>query len=263
MIPLRDSRKSTVFPIVTVILITINIMVFFYQVSLNREPTDVLDLTRWNQNNVIFANSGRLAGEPAVRISPYQKFIFRYGIVAGELASFQDFPPYIPFSIFLTLVTSTFLHGGFLHLAGNMLFLWIFGDNIEEAMGHLKFVLFYFLSASGGAFLQSIANINSGVPMIGASGAIAGVMAAYFMLFPNSKILTIVPIFFFFTFIEIPAVIMLGLWFVFQLIRAPAGTAGGVAVLAHVGGFLVGAALTPYFKGKHIEIGLKRYFRDH
>ena len=187
-------------------------------------------------------------------ISSRRYFYFKYGAVPGEIANFTDFPPYVPFPVFFTLITSMFLHGGFFHLAGNMLFLWIFGDNVEDAMGPIRFLLFYFLAGIAGALLQILVNINGGTPMVGASGAIAGVMAAYLLLYPRSRIVTLVPIFFFITFIEIPAFIMVGLWFLFELFRAVGQPVGQVARLAHVGGFISGALMTPYFKKKFIKI---------
>lgn len=249
------------FPWVTVILIAINVLVFLFQITLSDKPTELVDLGPWKQHQVTFANYERLTRYDQVQISPARKFIFTYGVVPGEIARGKDFPPDIGLPIYVTLITSTFLHGGLLHLGGNMLFLWIFGDNIEEAMGRVRFVIFYFLCAGAGAMLQVAGELSSGTPMIGASGAIAGILAAYFLLYPGSRILTLVPIFFFFTFIEIPALIMLGFWFLLQLLRTPAGTAGGVAVLAHVGGFLAGIMLTPYFKRKEIPLELANYFR--
>lgn len=260
MIPLRDRRKSLVPPIVTTTLILINIVVFVFQLTLSDNPDAkgaiTVKLAPWRKHNITLGNYSRLKGYQQVVLSPKQAFLFRFGVIPGEIADFTDLPPRVPLSIFVTIITSTFIHGGILHILGNMLFLWIFGDNVEEAMGHIRFLLFYFISAAGAVLFQVLASLNSGVPMIGASGAIAGVMASYFILFPTSRILTIVPIFFFFTFIEIPAGIVLGLWFIFQLLRAPMGTAGGVAVLAHVGGFLTGAILTPYLKRPEFRMKL-------
>ncbi|MFP4135864.1 MAG: rhomboid family intramembrane serine protease [Candidatus Acetothermia bacterium] len=263
MIPIRDTRPSYRFSWITVTLIALNVLVFLFQLSLSNEPTETLDITKWKQNDVVPLDYDRLSqpGVNQVSISPKRKFIFKYGAVPAEIASFTDFPPYVPFPVLLTLVTSTFLHGGLFHLLGNMLFLWIFGDNVEDAMGPLRFLGFYFLAGVAGASLQIVATSGSGTPMIGASGAIAGVMAAYLLLYPNSRIVTIVPIFFFFTFIQIPAFIMVGFWFLFELIRAAGESAGQVARLAHVGGFIAGLILTPYFKRRFIKIRLWDYWR--
>ena len=263
MIPIRDKRPSYRFSWVTLTLIAINVLVFIFQLGLGTRPTRTMDITPWKDKGVLPLDDQRLSGEfvTKVNISPKRYFIFKYGAVPGEIASFTDFPPKVPFPILFTLVTSTFLHGGFFHLIGNMLFLWIFGDNVEDAMGPIRFALFYFIAGIAGASLQIVATSGSGTPMVGASGAIAGVMAAYLLLYPNSRIVTIVPIFFFFTFIEIPAFIMVGLWFLFELVRAFGETAGQVARLAHVGGFIAGALLTPYFKKSFIRVRLWDYWK--
>jgi len=260
LIPIRDNKSSYLFPWVTVILIALNVAVFFFQLSLSDDPSLLVNVVPWREQGVTFGDYEGLSAYDRVRISPRRKFIFRFGLVPGELTSFSDLPPKIGLSVFFTLLSSMFLHGGLLHLGGNMLFLWIFGDNVEEAMGRFKFLLFYLLSGMGGALFQILTHLKSGVPMIGASGAIAGVMGAYFLLYPGSRILTIVPLFFFFTFVEIPALILLGLWFFFQLMRGLMGAGAEVAFLAHVGGFIVGALLTPYFKRRNISIELFRYF---
>jgi rhomboid family protein len=145
-----------------------------------------------------------------------------------------------------TLFTSMFLHGGWSHIIGNMWYLWIFGDNVEDRFGHGRFIVFYLLCGMTAAFGQIIMEASSMVPTIGASGAIAGVMGAYFVLFPSSRVLTLIP-FFFFDIVEVPAIFLLGFWFLMQLVNAgavavTAGTGGGgVAFAAHVAGFLVGA----------------------
>jgi len=140
-----------------------------------------------------------------------------------------------------TMVTSMFLHGGFSHVGGNMLFLWIFGDNVEDRMGHLRFLLFYLLCGTAAALAQTLMQPDSLLPMVGASGAVAGVMGAYFVLYPQSQIVTFV----LFTFIEVPAIVFLGLWFVLQFVSgvgsvAASASAGGIAFWAHVAGFAAG-----------------------
>jgi membrane associated rhomboid family serine protease len=146
-----------------------------------------------------------------------------------------------------SLVTSMFLHGGILHLAGNMLFLWVFGSSVEDRLGHTVYLLFYVLCGIGAAIAHVLTNWGSTVPSIGASGAISGVMGAYIVLFPFSRILTLVPLLFFFFTVRIPAMLMLGYWFLIQILSGVASFAeadqGGVAWWAHVGGFLVGAIL--------------------
>ena len=204
MIPLRDTRPSSSTPIVTVILISLNILVFLFQVSLD----------------------------------PYERnfFIASYGIIPDRLH-------------YVSILTSMFLHGGWLHLIGNMWFLWIYGDNVEDILGHGKFALFYLLCGIAAAVVHILMNADSRVPTVGASGAIAGVMGAYLVKFPHSKILTLVPIFVFFTTVEIPAVFMLIYWFAIQIFSGVGSVGysnvgkGGVAWFAHIGGFLAGMLL--------------------
>ncbi len=148
----------------------------------------------------------------------------------------------------VTVFTSMFLHGGLLHVAGNMLYLWIFGDNVEDRMGHGRFLVFYLLCGVAAALAQTITAPDSVVPMVGASGAIAGVMGAYFVLYPKSRIVTLIPLFFFFQVIEVPAILFLGIWFLMQFLSGVGsivtttggGPAGGVAFWAHVAGFVAG-----------------------
>jgi membrane associated rhomboid family serine protease len=155
----------------------------------------------------------------------------------------------------VTVVTSMFLHGGFLHLAGNMLYLWIFGDNVEDRMGHGRFIVFYLLCGVAAALAQTLIDPSSIIPMVGASGAIAGVMGAYFVLHPKSRILTLVPIFFFIQLIEVPAIFFLGIWFVMQffsgvgsIATATGEPAGGIAFWAHVAGFAAGIGMVWVFR---------------
>jgi membrane associated rhomboid family serine protease len=147
----------------------------------------------------------------------------------------------------VAVFTSMFLHGGLLHFGGNMLYLWIFGDNVEDRMGHGRFLVFYLLCGTAAALAQTASSPDSLVPMVGASGAIAGVMGAYFVLYPHSRIVTLVPIFFFIQIIEVPAIFFLGIWFVMQLLsgvgsiaNAAGEPAGGIAFWAHAAGFLAG-----------------------
>ena len=155
-----------------------------------------------------------------------------------------------------TLLTSMFLHGGWLHLAGNMLFLWIFGDNVEDAMGSLRFLAFYLGCGIAAALAQVTAAPAAEVPMIGASGAIAGVLAGYLLLFPRANVRVLVVIIFFIRLVNVPAMLVLGLWFLAQIGGAAAtdAEAGGVAFWAHVGGFLCGVALLPLFKHRWVPL---------
>ena len=176
--------------------------------------------------------------------------VFLYELTLGRAVN--DFTLYfglVPAAFsWVAVLTSMFLHGGLFHVAGNMLYLWIFGDNVEDRMGHGRFLVFYLLCGTAAALAQTITAPDSVVPMVGASGAIAGVMGAYFVLYPKSRIVTLVPLFFFFQIIEVPAIFFLGIWFVMQFLSgvgsiatATAGGArGGIAFWAHVAGFVAG-----------------------
>jgi len=162
-------------------------------------------------------------------------FVFAFGLVPALFS-------------WPTVLTSMFLHGGFLHVAGNMLYLWIFGDNVEDRMGHGRFAAFYLLCGTAAALGQMLTSPNSPLPMVGASGAVAGVMGAYFVLYPHSRIVTLVPIFFFIQIIEVPALFFLGIWFVMQFLSGVGSIAtatggqpvGGIAFWAHIAGFAAG-----------------------
>jgi membrane associated rhomboid family serine protease len=216
MIPLRDTIPSSSYPLVTVGLIAVNVLAFFYELSLGRELQ--LFITQYGAVPLRFVMAGRL-----------------------EESSIVD--------RFLPLFTSMFLHGGWVHLLGNMLYLWIFGDNVEDRLGHARFLLFYLLCGLAAALAQIYLNPASGIPMVGASGAIAGVLGGYLLLFPYSRVLALVPVFVFLQFVEIPAFIFLVFWFVMQFLNGAAAiaptqeTAGGVAWWAHIGGFVSGIAL--------------------
>jgi membrane associated rhomboid family serine protease len=229
---------------VTLSLIIINGLVFLYQLMLQGQPSIYHDA---------FGQA----------LSKADIFILQYGLIPRELTHLRDLPPLIPFPIWVTLFTSMFLHGSIFHIGGNMLYLWIFGDNVEDAMGHFKFLIFYLLCGAIAALSQVMVSINGANPIIGASGAIAGVLGAYMMLFPYSRILTLVFFFFFIRFIEIPAMVILGFWFIYQLLLAPSGlgSGGGVAFFAHIGGFLAGALLVYIFKKRYVEVQLfRRYY---
>jgi membrane associated rhomboid family serine protease len=176
-----------------------------------------------------------------------QESVLRAGAIPYELLTFRDIglrdvvqPP-------LTVFTSMFLHGGWMHIASNMLFLWIFGNNIEDALGRIRFVVFYLASGVAAALAQTLAQSVAGdveTPMVGASGAIAGVLAAYMVLFPHARVKTLVFVVVFFTFVNLPAGLLIGLWFAQQLLSALfGGTGTGVAFMAHVGGFVAGFLL--------------------
>lgn len=162
-----------------------------------------------------------------------------------------------------TLVTSLFLHGGLLHIAGNMLYLWIFGNNVEDSMGRIRFIIFYLLSGIGASYAHAFTNPSSAVPMIGASGAISGILGAYILLFPRTKVITLIFYGLFIRTVEIPAFVVLGFWFVLQFLSAfvLGRSAGGIAWYAHVGGFAIGMMLIGFFKRKNVPFGGKRGYR--
>ena len=224
MIPLRDDNPTETMPVVTVGLITACSLVFFYQLSLGPE-----------------------AG---------QRFVYQYGAIPAVLFGQESLPREVmavPASF--SLITSMFLHGGLLHLIGNMLYLWIFGNNIEDAMGHLRFIAFYLLCGVIAAMSHALVEPGSVAPMIGASGAISGVLGAYLLLYPRARVLVAIPLGFFFPRMYLPAVIVLGFWFLLQLLNSTAsgGGGGGVAWFAHIGGFLAGMVLIGFFKRRSVR----------
>ncbi|MBD1913298.1 MULTISPECIES: rhomboid family intramembrane serine protease [unclassified Leptolyngbya] len=227
MVPIRDDNPTQTTPYVTYVLILINILVFIYELSLSG-PTLESFFRTW-------------AVVPRELTASFE---------GGGAATVGGYPEWI------TLITSQFLHGGFLHVAGNMLYLWIFGNNVEDKMGHSRFLIFYLLCGMLAALAQWFFSSGSSIPSLGASGAIAGVMGAYILRFPNAKVLTLVPLGFILFPFRIPALFFLGFWFVMQALygvaslNAPANIgmeSGGVAYWAHAGGFAFGALLGPVF----------------
>ena len=223
MIPLRDNIPTRTFPGVTVALIAANILVFIYQISLGGEHAAV--------------------------------FVATFGAVPAQFTGAAPHAaPALPPG--LTIATSMFLHGGLLHLLGNMVFLWIFGNNVEDATGHLRFLVFYLACGAVAAFAHIVTHPASNVPMVGASGAISGVLGAYFLLFPFARIVTLVILGFFAQTIQIPAFFFLGFWFLMQFLSAAVsgGAGGGVAFFAHIGGFVAGLVLLIPFKRRRARL---------
>ena len=213
MIPLRDENPSGTFPFVTLLLIAANVVVFGYELAM---PT----------------------GELKAAVS-------RYGVVpARAVEQFHQVPQNLD-SLILPFLSSMFLHGGFMHLIGNIWYLWIFGDNIEDRLGHFRFLFFYVLCGLLAGAIHVALNTGETIPCIGASGAIAGVLGAYFFCYPGARVLTLVPIFVLITFIRLPASFLLGVWFLLQVLSGtgPGVDAGGVAWWAHIGGFAAGIVL--------------------
>ena len=214
VIPLRDTIRSRSFPFVTIGLLALNVLVFLKQLD-----------------------AGALG----------ERLIFAYGLVPARLVHWSELggPPGL--ARYLPLLTSQFLHGGWLHLLGNLLYLWVFGANVEDRLGHLKYLLFYLACGVIAGLAQVLADPASPVPTVGASGAIAGVLGAYLVSYPRARVLTFVPIFFLPWLVEIPALVFLALWFATQLLMGwfslGRELTGGVAWWAHVGGFMAGMLL--------------------
>ena len=212
MIPLYDTVRTHRFPLVNIALIALNVLAFFYELQLSS--------------------------------AALKSFIFTWGVVPARLTG--DLP-----TAWLTIFTAMFLHGSWVHLLGNMWFLHIFGDNVEARMGGLRYLLFYLLSGVAAAFLQTYVQPASQEPMIGASGAIAGVLGAYLVSFPRSRIASLVPILFIFTIVEVPAVLFLVIWFLLQVYSGvfvmQGATGSGIAWWAHIGGFIFGLIMVFFF----------------
>jgi membrane associated rhomboid family serine protease len=217
MLPLSDHNPSRTTPVVNYILIVVNVLMFFWELSLG---------------------SNIEQGLYVVSFVPARFWI----------------APFYPANLIRILV-SMFLHAGWVHLGGNMLYLWIFGDNIEDRLGHFKYLLFYLLCGGIATMAHALMNPASRIPAIGASGAIAGVLGAYILLFPKAQVTTLIPLFVFITVREIPAVLVLGLWFLLQLfagvasIGIPEANGAGVAVFAHIGGFVAGMLIVVLMGG--------------
>ena len=218
MIPLHDDNPTERTPFITVAFIAACTLVFFYQAALPPQPGEA--------------------------------FIFQYGAIPALLFGQADLPPTMSVTVpaYTTLVTSMFLHGGWMHLIGNMLYLWIFGNNVEDVMGHVRFIVFYLVCGVLAALSHAITDPSSTVPMVGASGAISGVLGAYILLFPHARVLVFIPGL---GMTSVAAGIVLGMWFLMQLLSGGMSighTGGGVAFFAHIGGFVAGMALIGFFK---------------
>jgi len=225
MLPLKDDLVSRSAPVMTVSIVTLNVLVFLYQTSLQLGISLEVD-------------------NPPHALETAQAFVLEFGLIPCRLMELCAFPDDQPAPLF-TIFSSMFLHAGFLHVGGNMLYLWIFGKNAEDTLGHTRFTLFYLLSGLVAALTQVLASPASEVPMIGASGAVSGVLGAYLLLFPQSRVLTLVIFGFFWRLVSIPAVVVLGFWIVLQVLNGLGsfGDAGTVAWFAHIGGFFAGMLL--------------------
>jgi membrane associated rhomboid family serine protease len=215
MIPLKDANRSETFPFMTVILIIVNVLVFLHEANLG------------SQVNAFFDS---------------------YGVVPERIVNFDRLQGGFTGNVAVPMIASLFIHGGLLHIVGNMWFLWVFGDNVEDRLGHVRFLLFYLLCGVGASLIHVFFYPDSALPTIGASGAISGVLGAYLILFPHARIYTLLFIVIIIRFVELPAYIFLIIWFGFQILSGAADLrathdATGVAYWAHIGGFVVGVIL--------------------
>ena len=222
MIPLKDDNPTYSKPVITYAILGICVLVFILQIS----------------------------------SASYQsgKLFYSYGLIPAVLTGHKQLPAEIAMiTPELTLITSMFMHGGFMHLIGNMLYLWIFADNIEDELGPVKFICFYLLSGIAAALTQVFLNTESTIPMIGASGAIGGVLGAYIVNHPKAKVIVLIPLGFFSQIIKIPALYVLGFWFILQFINSSLSSSegGGVAYGAHIGGFIFGVVAILFFNKKN------------
>ncbi|MEA2397604.1 MAG: hypothetical protein QOK25_1160 [Thermoleophilaceae bacterium] len=263
MLPLKDNIPTRRFPLITVALIAINIVMFF---AFQHAHWSGSGFAVSEKNTVEYAyipyeltHPGKHCGERALVVDQAgrEQPVTTKGAAQceGKTETLTDTTTGAQVSArvkkvldknqpstFLTILTSMFMHGGLLHIAGNMLFLWIFGNNVEDAMGKPKFILFYLLGGLAATALQTAVGPNSTVPNLGASGAIAAVLGGYALLYPRARVVTLIFIIFFVTVVELPALLVLGGWFLLQVIDAsqPTGGGGGVAYFAHIGGFIFG-----------------------
>jgi len=225
MIPIHDDAPTRRLPVITVAFMTICVVVFLWQIS----------ASPGQQQNIIYA----------------------LGVIPKVLVGDAYLDPQLVWvPTFATVLTSMFLHGGWMHLIGNMLFLWVFGNNVEDATGHARFAAFYLVCGAAAVFAQILPDPDSTIPMVGASGAISGVLGAYLLLHPRARVLVMIPLGFYFHTARLPAAIVLGLWFVLQLVNSllAAPGQGGVAFGAHIGGFVAGMALIGLFKRREVRL---------
>ncbi len=222
MIPLSDSNPTRRVPFVNWLLIAANVLIFLYEINLPARQLDRLFLS--------------------------------YGVIPNNILSAAGQPADAALSVWTTLFTSQFLHAGWAHIIGNMLFLWVFGDNIEDTLGHFVYLAFYLASGALAGLTQVFVQGASGIPAIGASGAIAGVLGGYLLLFPSARIRILIPLFFYFTTMQLPALIVIGWWFIQQFFYGvgalTAVAQGGIAFWAHIGGFVAGLVLILPFIGR-------------
>ena len=252
MFPLKDNIPTRRFPILTVALIVANVLMFFFfeeaRLSLSGASVDDQRVVEYGAIPYEITHPNDDCGIARGGVGGGQVVCEGMPDVIGE-------PPSQP-PFWVTMFTSMFMHGGLLHLLGNMLFLWIFGNNIEDSMGRAKFVAFYLLGGLAATAAQTLVSPNEDVPTLGASGAVAAVLGGYAILYPRARVVTLILIVFFITIVEVPALVVLGLWFLIQILYGtaelaqPVGGAGGVAYFAHIGGFIFGLLLIKAFANR-------------
>ncbi len=226
LIPIRDDNPTRRVPVLAVGILGLNVFLFLYAKFLGSTGFDVLTAS--------------------------------WGAIPFELTHGVDAISPTPYPVYATLITSLFMHGGWLHIAGNMLYLWIFGNNVEDVLGHGRFLVFYLFCGVAATLAHVATGPESTLPLVGASGAVAGVLGAYLAAFPGARIHVLVPIFFFIQIIRVPAVLVLGMWFSVQLLNAwmdQGGMGGGVAWYAHIGGFVIGFLLMRRRVGRLRRVG--------
>ena len=229
MIPIKDDNPTPRFPFFTILILLANVGVFIYQWLLGPDV---------------------------------QAFLYRYGAIPWEIVRFREYTGFpVPFRsewpAILSIGSSMFIHGGLLHLIGNMVYLWVFGDNVEAVLGHMRFLLFYLVCGTVATVTHIVLNVDSIVPMVGASGAISGILGAYIVRFPRARVHVLIFFFFFLRIVRVPAVVLLGFWFIMQVFSGfgAQGVQSGVAWFAHIGGFIAGMLLIVLFpKAKRVRI---------
>ena len=243
MLPLKDNIPTRTFPVVTVVIIVLNVLVYFgFEQGGFSAPGNDNVVVEYSFIPYELTNTDQLCAE-----TPNE----RIGCGSKEALDTRGLDSDQP-SVFLTIFTAMFMHGSLLHLGGNMLFLWIFGNNIEDAMGKVKFIVFYLLGGVAATLAQYATDTGAAIPNLGASGAIGAVLGGYALLYPRARVVTLIFIVFFITLLELPALLVLGAWFLLQLLDAssqPVG-GGGVAVWAHIGGFVFGLIAVKLFASR-------------